>query len=264
MSDQNELLLNVENVSLAFDQGKGAKVQALNQVSFQVKKGEIFGLVGESGSGKSTMGRAITRLVLPQSGHIWLGQKDLTLPMNTQMRKELAKEVQMIFQDPMSALNPKWSVMQMLMEPLNIHQNHLSKSQKQEILFAMLQQVGLNPTYANRYVHEFSGGQRQRISIARALINRPKLLICDESIAALDLSIQAQIVNLLKTLRKEFDLSMIFISHDLAMVHYIADRIGVIYKGNMVEQGSADEVYHQPKDPYTISLLNATPRVQFR
>ncbi|NIZ19898.1 ATP-binding cassette domain-containing protein [Entomospira culicis] len=257
------ILLTVEDVSLSFVQSKESVVKALNHVSFMVKRGEIFGLVGESGSGKSTMGRAIARLVRPQSGSIRLEGKELTRKMSTKERKISAKDVQMIFQDPMSALNPKWTVMQMLLEPLNIHQNSLSSAEKQSAVFAMMEEVGLNPAYANRYVHEFSGGQRQRISIARALMNRPKLLICDESIAALDLSIQAQIVNLLKKLRKEFDLSMIFISHDLAMVNYISDRIGVIYKGDLVEMGDADQVYHHPQHAYTKSLLNAIPKVAF-
>ncbi|NIZ40899.1 ATP-binding cassette domain-containing protein [Entomospira entomophila] len=259
--DNKEPLLSVQDVSLSFKQSRHHQVHALKNISFSINQGEIFGLVGESGSGKSTMGRAIARLVTPQNGSIKLGRRELIGKMTSKERLESARDIQMIFQDPMSALNPKWTVMQMLLEPLHIHQQKLAKEEKEQAVFDMMQQVGLDPAFANRYVHEFSGGQRQRISIARALMNRPKLLICDESIAALDLSIQAQIVNLLKNLRTQFNLSMIFISHDLSMVHYISDRIGVIYKGDLVEVADADAVYYHPQHSYTKSLLNAIPKI---
>ncbi|NIZ46624.1 ATP-binding cassette domain-containing protein [Entomospira nematocerorum] len=254
-------LLSVQNVSLSFKQSRHHQVHALKNISFSIKQGEIFGLVGESGSGKSTMGRAIARLVTPQTGSIKLETRELLCKMTSKERLDSSRDIQMIFQDPMSALNPKWTVMQMLLEPLHIHQGKLPKQEKEDTVFTMMQQVGLDPAFANRYVHEFSGGQRQRISIARALMNRPKLLICDESIAALDLSIQAQIVNLLKSLREQFNLSMIFISHDLSMVHYISDRIGVIYKGDLLEIADADTIYYHPQHDYTKSLLHAIPKI---
>jgi oligopeptide transport system ATP-binding protein len=241
---------------IIFQKQVGA-VHAVDGVSFEIRKGETFGLVGESGCGKSTTGRTILQLYKPTSGKVYYGEVDLTTLPSEDMRR-MRRKMQMIFQDPYASLNPRMTVGEIIGEPLIVH-NLAKNSEVQDRVGRLLELVGLNPAYVNRYPHEFSGGQRQRIGVARALALQPELIICDEPISALDVSIQAQVVNLLEDLQDQFDLTYLFIAHDLSMVRHISDRVGVMYLGKIVELASRNDVYANPLHPYTKALLSAVP-----
>ena len=255
-----KILLEVKNLKQYFPLGRKSVVKAVDDVSFHIYEGETFGLVGESGSGKSTTGRTIIRLYDPTGGEVIFDDKvisDKKLPKDDKVY--VNKHMQMIFQDPMACLNPRMTVMDIIAEGLDIHGLCKSKEERTQRVYELLRTVGLNEQHANRYPHEFSGGQRQRIGIARALAVEPKFIIADEPISALDVSIQAQVVNLLRKLQKENGLTYLFIAHDLSMVKYISDRIGVMHKGKLVELASSDDLYENPLHPYTKSLLSAIP-----
>ncbi|MDG6897089.1 oligopeptide ABC transporter ATP-binding protein OppF [Actinobacillus delphinicola] len=263
---EKKLLLDVKNLSVYFNIidnknlffNKKQTLKAVNDVSFKLYEGETLGIVGESGCGKSTLARAIIGLVKSTQGQIlWLGE-DLA-DKNARQWKPYRSQLQMIFQDPLASLDPRMTIGNIIAEPLKIYQPHLTANEVQEKVKAMMMKVGLLPNLINRYPHEFSGGQCQRIGIARALIVEPKLIICDEPVSALDVSIQAQVVNLLKSLQKEMNLSLIFIAHDLAVVKHISDRILVMYLGNVVEMGTEKAVYDTPLHPYTKALMSAVP-----
>ena len=255
-----KILLEVKNLKQYFPLGRKSVVKAVDDVSFHIYEGETFGLVGESGSGKSTTGRTIIRLYDPTGGEVIFDDKVIS---NKKLPKDdkvyVNKHMQMIFQDPMACLNPRMTVMDIIAEGLDIHGICKTKEERTKKVYELLKTVGLNEQHASRYPHEFSGGQRQRIGIARALAVEPKFIIADEPISALDVSIQAQVVNLLRKLQKENGLTYLFIAHDLSMVKYISDRIGVMHKGKLVELGTADELYENPLHPYTKSLLSAIP-----
>ena len=253
-------LLEVKNLSQHFKLDRKTTVKAVDNVSFHIYEGETFGLVGESGSGKSTTGRSIIRLYDPTSGEIIFDGKNISeKKLKKSDRVHLNKNMQMIFQDPMACLNPRMTVGDIIAEGLDIHGICKSKEERTQRVYELLRTVGLNEQHASGYPHEFSGGQRQRIGIARALAIEPKFIIADEPISALDVSIQAQVVNLLRKLQKENGLTYLFIAHDLSMVKYISDRIGVMNKGKLVELATADELYENPLHPYTKSLLSAIP-----
>jgi peptide/nickel transport system ATP-binding protein len=256
-------VLTIENLSVHFAEKKklftpSMVFKAVDDISFTVDKGEIIGLVGESGCGKTTLGRAILQLVPTTSGKIILNGKDITT-LSPKILRESRKDLQIVFQDPYGSLNPRLSIGEAILEPLNVHSILKNKNERKEKVMQLLQKVNLNPDQFNRYPHQFSGGQRQRICIARALALNPSFLIFDESVSALDVSVQAQVLNLLSDLKSEFNFTSIFISHDLSVVHYISDRIIVMHQGKIVEQGKADEVYHNPKQPYTQKLIEAIP-----
>ncbi len=234
-------------------------VKAVDDVSFVVYRGETLGLVGESGSGKTTLGRSILRLVEPDSGSLFYGGRDL-LKLNATDLRLMRRTMQIIFQDPYSSLNPRQTVGETITEPMKIHSLFNTNNQRKEKAFELLTRVNLKPEWFNRYPHEFSGGQRQRIGIARALAVNPEFIICDESVSALDVSVQAQVINLLVSLREEFNLTFIFISHDLSVVRFISDRIMVMNKGRIEEQGTPDEIYGNPKSSYTRKLIDAIPK----
>ena len=221
--------------------------------------GETYGLVGESGSGKTTIGRSIIRLYDPTDGKITFNGREISGKLSADTRKMLRAEMQMIFQDPMASLNPRKKVEDIIGEGLDIHHTCHSKAERSALIAEMLKKVGLSPEHASRYPHQFSGGQRQRVGIARALIMQPKLIIADECISALDVSIQAQVVNLMKDIQQETGCAYLFIAHDLSMVKYISDRIGVLHLGYMVEAGTKEEIFSHPVHPYTKSLLSAIP-----
>lgn len=259
----SDTILKVENLKTYFDVTKGflAKkqiVKAVDDVSFEVKENETFGLVGESGCGKSTLGRTIVKLYDPTSGSITFDGKDIANLKGKEL-KTYRKDMQMIFQDPYASLNPRMTVGEMIMEPMKIHHVYKTDEECEARAKELLDIVSLKPDHIRRYPAEFSGGQRQRIGIARALALNPKFIVCDEPISALDASIQAQVINLLKHIQKELGISYIFIAHDLGMVKHISDRIGVMYLGHMVEQGTSEDVYHRPLHPYTQALLSAIP-----
>ncbi|MFI3211066.1 MAG: ATP-binding cassette domain-containing protein [Peptostreptococcaceae bacterium] len=255
-----KVLVSLENVSQHFQIDKHTTIKAVDNISFEIYEGETFGLVGESGSGKSTTGRTLIRLYDPTTGEIKFDDKVISeKKLSKDDRKYLNKNMQMIFQDPMACLNPRMTVLDIIAEGLDIHKLYKNKEERKEKVVKLLQTVGLNEQHASRYPHEFSGGQRQRIGIARALAIEPKFIIADEPISALDVSIQAQVVNLMKKLQKENGLTYLFIAHDLSMVKYISDRIGVMHKGRLVELTNADELYKNPIHPYTKSLLSAIP-----
>jgi len=233
-------------------------VKAVDDVSFNIYRGETLGMVGESGCGKSTTGRTVLQLYKPTEGSVVFEGQELTT-MGSQDLRKMRRRMQMIFQDPFASLNPRMSVGSIVSEPLRIHKTITNKAEMQEYVEALLERVGLNPYYVNRYPHEFSGGQRQRIGIARALALRPSFIVADEPISALDVSIQAQVVNLLEELQDEFNLTYLFIAHDLSMVRHICDRVAVMYLGKIVEMGPTEEVYENPLHPYTQALLSAVP-----
>lgn len=254
-----KVLLDVKNLKQYFNVGRKDEVKAVDDITFHIYEGETFGLVGESGSGKSTTGRTIIRLNQPSGGEITFDGKDVMKLKKRDELKEFRREVQMIYQDPYASLNPRMKVRDIIAEGIDI--NHLAKSEaeRNQMVDDLLKTVGLNPNHGTRYPHEFSGGQRQRIGIARALAVNPKFIICDEPISALDVSIQAQVVNLLQDLQKEKNLTYLFIAHDLSMVKHISDRIGVMHHGKLLEMGTSDEIYHYGVHPYTESLLSAIP-----
>ncbi len=250
-------LLSVENISVIFGKGEQS-FQALNNVSFSLKQGEVLGIVGESGCGKSTLARTILQLQRPSEGKVlWKGQDIAQL--NKAQQKALRRQIQLIFQDPLDALNPRMTVAQIIAEPLYNLAPGLSKAEIQQKALSLLVSMGLQVEQQNRYPHEFSGGQCQRIGIARAMILQPELLICDEPVSALDVSIQAQIINLLMDLKEQTGMGMLFISHDLSIVRHICDRVLVLYKGQIVEIGDAESIYTRPQHAYTKKLLNAIP-----
>ncbi|MGE3541224.1 MAG: ABC transporter ATP-binding protein [Candidatus Tectimicrobiota bacterium] len=243
--------------------GKTRTLKAVDDISFFIKHGETLGLVGESGCGKSTTARLITRLVEPSSGSILLkGEDILTLPAARML--EMRKAMQLVFQDPYSSLNPRKTVMQILSRPLTVHRLARSWTAKRREVLRLLRLVGLGVEHADRYPHEFSGGQRQRLAIARALAVNPQLVIGDEAISALDVSIQAQILNLFRELQEKFQLTYLFIAHDLSVVQHISDRVAVMYVGKIVEMGSVDEIFMHPQHPYTQALLAAVPEADPR
>jgi len=262
----HETIMQVENLRVHFDVSsegdmpwtKRKKLQAVNGVSFELKSGETLGIVGESGCGKSTLARAIISMVPAETGRVlWFG-KDLLALQKTEMRKH-RKEIQMIFQDPLASLNPRMTIGEIIAEPLKTHYPKTSKADIKLRVEDVMKKVGLLENLINRYPHEFSGGQCQRIGIARALILKPKLIICDEPVSALDVSIQAQVINLLMDLQKEMDLTIIFIAHDLSIVKHISTKIIVLYMGNMVELAKSEDIYNHPRHPYTQALISAVP-----
>lgn len=261
----SDVLLEIKNLETKFPIKGGFfggtidYFKAVNDVSFTLKKGKTLGLVGESGCGKTTLGRSILRLVEPSAGSIIYNGKDITHVYAEELRL-LRRKMQIIFQDPYSSLNPRMTISEILMEPLNIHKIGSSKQERLSMAKELFEKVGLKVNQLNRYPHEFSGGQRQRICIARALMLRPEFVICDESVSALDVSIQAQVLNLLLDLQEEFGLTYIFISHDLSVVNFIADEVGVMNAGKIVEMGKANEIYKNPKEEYTRALLSAIPK----
>ena len=254
-----EPILTVDGLKQYFKVSSSFTVHAVEDVSFKIYPGETYGLVGESGSGKSTIGRSVIRLYDPTAGTIKFNGMDIGGKMNKETNKALRTQMQMIFQDPMASLNPRKKVRDILGEGLDIHHMYKSKEEREEKIKAILAKVGLAPEHAARYPHQFSGGQRQRIGIARALIMNPKLIIADECISALDVSIQAQVVNLMKDIQQETGTAYLFIAHDLSMVKYISDRVMVMYLGKVVEITAADRLYEQPAHPYTQALLSAIP-----
>ncbi|MGG5573285.1 murein tripeptide/oligopeptide ABC transporter ATP binding protein OppF [Vibrio diazotrophicus] len=266
MSVDKKLLLDVKELKVHFDiasksawpWSKPAKLKAVDGVNVRLYEGETLGVVGESGCGKSTFARAIIGLVQATEGEVvWLGQ-DLTR-MQEVKRRETRKDIQMIFQDPLASLNPRMTVGDIIAEPLQTFYPELSKQEVKDRVKEMMAKVGLLPNVINRYPHEFSGGQCQRIGIARALILNPKMIICDEPVSALDVSIQAQVVNLLQELQRELGLSLVFIAHDLSVVKHISDRVLVMYLGNAVELGESEALFANPKHPYTKALMSAVP-----
>lgn len=256
----SDTILKVEGLKQHFKVGKKRVVKAVDGISFEIKKGETFGLVGESGSGKSTTGRSIIRLYNPTDGKITFNNSRIDGKLSKENSMKLSRLIQMIFQDPYASLNPRMTVETILSEGLQIHFPKLTKKERRERIIELLQTVGLAEYHLTRYPHEFSGGQLQRIGIARALSVDPDFIIADEPISALDVSIQAQVVNLLKKLQKERNLTYLFIAHDLAMVRYLSDTIAVMHLGHIVEIGPAHLVYDNPAHPYTKSLLSAVPQ----
>ena len=254
----NTAMLEVKNLTKHFKAGKGQEVHAVDNVSFTLEKGKTLGLVGESGCGKSSCARTIIRIYDPTEGQILLDGQDIT-HMKQRELKPLRKKMQMIFQDPYASLNARMTVRDIIAEPLLAHGIVKKKDQANEYVYPMLERVGLTKEHANRYAHEFSGGQRQRVGIARALVLQPELVICDEPISALDVSIQAQVINLLKDFQEERGVSYLFIAHDLSMVRYVSDDVGVMYLGQLVEVCEADEIYKNPLHPYTRGLLGSIP-----
>ena len=254
-----EPLLKVEGLKQYFSPSRKFTVKAVDGVSFEIYPGEVYGLVGESGSGKSTIGRAVIRLYEPTDGKITFDGMDISGKMNSETRKKLRREMMMVFQDPMASLNPRKTVGDIIGEGLDIQKTCSSAEERKQIINEMLVKVGLSPEHFNRYPHQFSGGQRQRVGIARALVMNPKLIIADECISALDVSIQAQVVNLLKDIQEETNAAYMFIAHDLSMVKYISDRIGVLHLGHLLETGTTEEIFSNPVHPYTRSLISAIP-----
>ncbi|WP_436718369.1 ABC transporter ATP-binding protein [Rossellomorea marisflavi] len=250
-------IIEVDKLKKHYPIGKGAVVKSVDDISIQIKKGETFGLVGESGSGKSTLGKTIVGLEGPTSGTIHYNGRDMT-KLDKREKKRVNREIQVIFQDPHASLNPRMRVGDIIAEGIDAHRLARGKA-RQERVYELLEKVGLKPEHAKRYPHEFSGGQRQRIGIARALAVEPKFIVADEPISALDVSIQAQVINLLEDLKQEEELTYLFIAHDLGMVKHISDRIGVMYLGRMMELADSDELFRNPLHPYTKALLSAIP-----
>ena len=255
-------ILEVKNLHKRFT-SKGITVKAVTDVSFDVKPGETIGIVGESGCGKTTLGRCIVRAYNASEGEVFYrtraGEEVDFLKVDRKKMKQIRKEIQMIFQDPYSSLDPRMTVLDIIKEPLKANYPRMPKSEMDQKAKEMAQKVGLNPTYLMRYPHAFSGGQRQRIGIARALVVEPQIIVCDEAVSALDVSIQAQVINLLRDLQKDLNLTYLFISHDLSVVEHISDKVGVMYLGRMVEFGETEALFEKPLHPYTEALLSAVP-----
>ena len=264
-TQSEDIILEVKNLKMYFPVGSGflsrkpvGYVKAVDDVSFTVKRGETLGLVGESGCGKTTTGRCILQLYKPTAGQVVFDGQDLT-SMNTKTMRGMRREMQVIFQDPYSSLNPRMTAGNIIGEPLIVHGLVANKTEYRDKVADLLTNVGLNPYMADRFPHEFSGGQRQRIGVARALSVSPKFIVADEPVSALDVSIQAQIINLLEDLQEQFNLTYLFIAHDLSVVRHISDRVGVMYLGHMVEMAERNEIYRNPIHPYTKALLSAVP-----
>lgn len=259
VKNKSEYLVEVRDLKQYFPIKTGfmktTPLKAVDGVSFSIKPGETLGLVGESGCGKTTVGRSLLRLYTPTSGDVFFDGERVDEKSIGHMRKQM----QMVFQDPYSSLNPRMTVEDIIGEPLDVHKLYTSRGERRDKILHLMELVGLNAEHATRYAHEFSGGQRQRIGIARALATNPRFIVCDEAVSALDVSIQAQVINLLEHIQKEMGISYLFIAHDLSMVKHISDRIGVMYLGNLVEIGDSDDVYHRPLHPYTQALLSAVP-----
>ncbi len=259
-------IIKVENVSKFFPVeskklfGRKETVKAVNNVSLELFRNETLGLVGESGCGKSTLGRVMMRLISPTAGKIFYKGEDITQISGKPLR-DLRRKIQIVFQDPYASLNPRQTVEELIMDGMEVQKIGANVTERRAKVYKLMQECGLNTDYARRYPHEFSGGQRQRIGIARALALDPEIIICDEPVSALDVSIQAQILNLLNDLREKMDLTLVFISHDLGVVNYITDRIAVMYLGHIVEIAETDELFNNPRHPYTVALFNAIPRV---
>lgn len=260
MEDEKKPLLEVTELKQYFKVSRKYEVKAVDGVSFQIYPGETYGLVGESGSGKSTIGRSLIRLYKPTSGEVKFQGVTISGSLNREETKHLRTKMQMIFQDPMACLNPRKKVLDIVAQGLDIHGMYKTKEEREEKVYNILRMVGLSKEHASRYPHQFSGGQRQRIGIARALIMDPDLIIADEAISALDVSIQAQVVNLMKEIQAQTGSAILFIAHDLSMVKYISDRIGVLHLGHLVETGTTEEIFGNPIHPYTKSLLSAIPQ----
>lgn len=260
MTQERKKLVELKNVSLTFNKGKSNEVKAIDDVSFDIYEGEIFGLVGESGSGKTTIGRSILKLYDIDSGTVTFAGNDISSLKGKDLH-EFRKTAQMIFQDPQASLNGRMKIRDIIAEGIDIHKLAKTKEEREAKVKELIDLVGLNEDHLSRYPHEFSGGQRQRIGIARALAVNPHFIVADEPISALDVSIQAQVVNLMQKLQHEQGLTYLFIAHDLSMVKYISDRIGVMHWGKLLEVGPADEIYHNPIHPYTKSLLSAIPEL---
>ena len=264
-TQSEDIILEVKNLKMYFPVGSGflsrkpvGYVKAVDDVSFTVKRGETLGLVGESGCGKTTTGRCILQLYKPTAGQVIFDGQDLT-SMNTKTMRGMRREMQVIFQDPYSSLNPRMTAGNIIGEPLIVHGLVANKTEYRNKVADLLTNVGLNPYMADRFPHEFSGGQRQRIGVARALSVSPKFIVADEPVSALDVSIQAQIINLLEDLQEQFNLTYLFIAHDLSVVRHISDRVGVMYLGHLVEMAERNEIYRNPTHPYTKALLSAVP-----
>jgi oligopeptide transport system ATP-binding protein len=255
-----EPILKVQGLKQYFELSGRFTVRAVDGVDFVIYPGETYGLVGESGSGKSTIGRSLIRLYKPTAGHIEFNGMDISGKMSRADTEQLRTQMQMIFQDPMACLNPRKKVGEIIAQGLDLHHLYKTRAEREAKVKEMLAKVGLDPEHTDRYPHQFSGGQRQRVGIARALIMDPKLVIADECISALDVSIQAQVVNLMKDLQDQTGTTYLFIAHDLSMVKYISDRIGVMHLGHLVETGTTEEIFENPVHPYTQSLLSAIPR----
>ena len=266
MEKNDDILLKVEHLkkyypvkSSSLKRSNGF-VKAVDDISFDVKVGETFGIVGESGSGKSTMGKSVIRLIEPTDGKVILDGQDFTALKGKELKKA-RENIKLIFQDPYASLNPRMTVKDIIGEPIDIAKIYKTKKERDDRIIEVMKQVGLNLDYLYRYPHEFSGGQRQRIGIARAIALQPKLIICDEPVSALDVSIQAKIINLLKELQQKLGIAYIFISHDLSVVKHIADRVGVMYLGNMMEMADKKALYSNPLHPYTQALFSAIPKI---
>lgn len=261
----SEILLKVNDLKKHYKSGsifsKKSIVKALDGVSFELKRGETLGIVGESGCGKSTLAKSVIRLTEPTSGEIILNNKDFRKLKGREL-KEARKGIKMIFQDPYSSLNPRMTVRDIIGEPMDIVKAYANKKERNEIILNTMEMVGLDLSWADRYPHEFSGGQRQRLGIAKAIILKPDVVICDEPVSALDVSIQAKIINLLLKLQRDLSISYIFISHDLGVVKHIANRVIVMYKGKTVEEGNVEDIFNHPSHEYTKTLLASIPRIQ--
>lgn len=259
---KKDTIMEVKNVHKRFT-SKGVTVKAVTNVSFDVKAGETIGIVGESGCGKTTLGRCIVRAITASEGEVLYrtqaGEELDFLKVDKKKMKEIRKEIQMIFQDPYSSLDPRMTVLDIIKEPLKANYPKMPKEEMDQMAKSMAEKVGLNPAYLMRYPHAFSGGQRQRIGIARALVIKPQIIVCDEAVSALDVSIQAQVINLLRDLQNEMNLTYLFISHDLSVVEHISDKVGVMYLGRLVEFSETEQMFAKPMHPYTEALLSAVP-----